>query len=95
MPVQVAVSLERSSRGVNVSVSRTCNEQWNFYVKQRLGYSLDDDSLAGPLVEDEVVSGGSNGKNFLHAQLRALKVGNCAHPPDTAILFHFENIERF
>ena len=80
---------------MNISVSGTGDEQWNFYVKQRLGYSFDDDSLAGPLVENQVVSGRRNGENFLHAQLRALKINDCTYPPDTAVFFHFKDIKRF
>jgi hypothetical protein len=64
-------------------------------VQLRLGWSFDDDSLARPLVENQIVGGRVNGENFNDAQLTALKVGNCAYPPDIAVLFHFENIERF
>lgn len=79
---------------VNTSVSKTGSTRWNFCEKLRFGRTPDDDLLTRPLVENEVVGGRANGENFLDTKLRAPKIGDCAHPSDTAVLFHFKDIKR-
>ena len=55
---------------------------------------MNNDALAGPLVENNVVGRGGNSENFKHIGLSASKIAYGADSTYGSVVFQFENIER-